>query len=108
MRVSRGDVVAVEDPFDGTETRPFVVVSTDDHPFHGEQYVALTLTTRTWYDGTIPLSDEDFVDGGVPDDSFVVPWGVASPGDEDIGARFGRMKSEIVDEAVDRLVTYLR
>jgi len=108
MTLDRGDVVAVNDPFDDYEIRPFVVVNTDDHPFHSEQYVALTLTTRTWYDGTLSLSEEDFVEGGIPEDSFVVPWGVASPGDGDIGERFGRMKPETVDDAVDELVTYLR
>ncbi|WP_206425095.1 hypothetical protein [Halosimplex salinum] len=79
MTLERGDVVAVSDPFDDNETRPFVVVNTDDHPFHGEQYVALTLTTRTWFDGTLPLTDDDFVEGGVPEDSFVVPWASCRP-----------------------------
>ncbi|WP_436929916.1 type II toxin-antitoxin system PemK/MazF family toxin [Halosimplex halobium] len=108
MTLERGDVVAVSDPFDDNETRPFVVVNTDDHPFHGQQYVALMLTTRTWFDGTIPLSDGDFVEGGVPDDSSVVPWGVASPGESDVGERFGRLRSPTVDDAVEALTTYLR
>lgn len=106
--LNRGEVVAVADPFDGETERPFVVVNTDAHPFHGEQYVALTLTTRTWYEGTIPLSDDDFADGGVPEDSSIVPWGVASPGVADVGERFGRLTSGTVDDAVDALTTYLR
>jgi hypothetical protein len=101
-------VVGVSDPFGDYETRPFAVVNTDDHPFHGEQYVALTLTTRTWFDGTLPLADGDFVEGSVPDDSYVVPWGVASPGEDDIGERFGQLRPSTVDDAVDALVTYLR
>lgn len=85
-----------------------MIVNTDAHPFHGEQYLAMTLTTRTWYDGTIPLDDEDFVDGGVPEDSFVVLWGVASPGTADVTDRFGRTESATVDEAVEALTSYLR
>ena len=73
MTHERGDVVEASDPFDGDGGRPFLVVNTDAHPFHGEQYVAVTLTTRTWYDGTIAVTGADFVEGGVPTDSYVVP-----------------------------------
>lgn len=46
MRYERGDVVEASDPFtDANTSRPFLVLRTVDHPFHGEQYVAVTLTT---------------------------------------------------------------
>lgn len=108
MTYGRGAVVEAADPFDGDAGRPFLIVNTEAHPFHGEQYVAATLTTRTWYDGTVPLSADDFADGGVPADSFVVPWGVASPGDEDITRQFGRVRADVVEEEVDELIAYLR
>lgn len=108
MTYQRGDVVEVGDPFnEDNPTRPFVIVSTDSHPFHGEQYVAMTLTTRTWYDGIVSLSDEDFLEGEVPKDSSIVPWGLVSPDHADVLDRFGRLESEPVDEAVDRLQRYL-
>lgn len=104
----RGDVVEASDPFTERESgRPFVIANTDPHPFADEQYVAITLTTRTWYDGTVPLADGDFVEGGVPRDSFVVPWGVVSPAHSDISDWFGRVEQEIVDETVTELAGYL-
>lgn len=104
----RGDVVAVSDPFTERESgRPFLIANTDAHPFVGEQYVAVTLTTRTWYDGTIPLAEEDFVEGGVPKDSFVGLWGVVSPACSDITDWFGRISQEVVDETVAELTGYL-
>ena len=91
MTCERGDVVEAGDPFDESKpTRPFVIVNTEAHPFDGEQYVALTLTTRTWYEETIPLTDEDVLEGGMPKRSYLVPWGVVSLADEDILERFGR------------------
>lgn len=108
MTHERGAIVETTDPFRDDGNRPFLIVNTDAHPFHGEQYLAMTLTTRTWYDGTIPLDDEDFVEGDVPEDSSVVPWGVASPGTADVTDRFGRVESATVDEAVDALTSYLR
>lgn len=104
----RGDVVEASDPFSGTNAaRPFLVVNTDAHPFHGEQYVAVTLTTRTWYDDTLPLPDDAFVEGGVPEESSIVPWGVSSPGHADVTDRFGCVATSTVDETVEQLFAYL-
>lgn len=105
----RGDIVEAGDPFtESKPSRPFLLVNTAAHPFHGEQYVALSLTTKTWYEETIPLSEADFLDGGVPKESSIVPWGVASPAHADITEWFGRVTGETVDQAVEQFVGYLR
>jgi hypothetical protein len=76
----RGDIVEASDLFRvDNPSRPFCLISTAEHPFHGEQYVALTLTTKTWYDETIPVSADEFSEGGIPEDSALVPWGIVSP-----------------------------
>ncbi|MDQ2051168.1 hypothetical protein RBH26_11820 [Natronolimnohabitans sp. A-GB9] len=74
----------------------------------GEQYIAVTLTTRTWHDETIPLSEDDFIDGGLPKRSFFVPWGVVSLSHGDILDWFGRVEHAPLDQVVDRLTGYLR
>lgn len=108
IEYERGDVVEASDPFDENKiSRPFVVVSTSEHPFHGEQYIALALTTRTWYEETIPLTDADFVDGTLPKKSFVVPWGISSPQKENIETYLGRISTGAVDEAVSVLFDYI-
>ena len=45
----RGDVVYGDDPFKGEEdARPWLILSNhEDRPFHGEQYIALTLTSKS-------------------------------------------------------------
>lgn len=109
MTYERGDVVEAGDPFDEEKpSRPFAIVSTSAHPFDGEQYVAVTLTTRTWYDETIPLGEDDFLEGGLPKQSYLVPWGVVSLSHDDILDWFGRVEREPLEETVDRLVGYLR
>ena len=42
----RGHTVLAPDPFEGVDeqTRPWVVVNNEDHPFDGEQYVVMALT----------------------------------------------------------------
>jgi mRNA-degrading endonuclease toxin of MazEF toxin-antitoxin module len=45
----RGDVVYGDDPFKGEEdARPWLILSNHEgRPFHGDQYIAVTLTPRS-------------------------------------------------------------
>jgi hypothetical protein len=45
----RGDVVCGDDPFKREDdARPWLIFSNHEgRPFHGEQYIALTLTTKS-------------------------------------------------------------
>lgn len=45
----RGDVVYGADPYKGDDAaRPWLVLSNHEgRPFHGEQYITLSLTTKT-------------------------------------------------------------
>ena len=106
----RGDVVYGDDPFKGEQAaRPWLVLSNhEDRPFHGEQYIALTLTTRSWIDGLIDVPEGSWLRGGTPDESRIAPWGVQSIDREDIDFWQGRLESELVDEAVAALVEELR
>lgn len=108
VEYERGDVVEVSDPFDeGKASRPFIIVNTTDHPFSGDQYIGIALTTRTWYDETILLSDEDFVDGGLPKESFIIPWSISSPQKEEIKTYLGRLSTPVVREAVNAMSGYV-
>jgi hypothetical protein len=64
----RGDIVLGEDPFNSGEAgRPWVVVSNHEgRPFHGEQYIALTLTTKSWLDGLVEIPEDAWLRGGTP------------------------------------------
>ncbi len=75
MTAERGDVVVATDPFRDDEMagRPFLVINRTETPFHGEQYITCSLTTRTWHNERIPLTDEQWVDGGAPKSSSIMP-----------------------------------
>jgi len=106
----RGDVVYGVDPFkrDGVACPWLIVSNHEGRPFHGDQYVALTLTTKSWMDGLIEVPAESWIRGGTPDESRIVPWGVQSLGRADIDFWQGRLRSELVDAAVDALVDEIR
>ena len=106
----RGDVVYGDDPFKGEEdARPWLILSNHEgRPFHGEQYIALTLTSKSWMDGLIEIPEESWLRGGTPDESRIVPWGVQSISREDIDFWQGNLEDDIVDKATIALVDELQ
>ncbi len=66
----RGDVVHGDDPFKGDEdAQPWLILSNHGgRPFHGEQYISLTLTSKSWLDGLIEILEASWLRGGTPDD----------------------------------------
>jgi len=101
----RGNVVWHPAPFrDGG--RPYVVLSDDDHPFYGEEYVVIGVTT-TERKQAVALTPETWAKGGAPKPSWASPWYVLTVKDATITDRLGRLTSETTDEiatTVARLV----
>jgi mRNA-degrading endonuclease toxin of MazEF toxin-antitoxin module len=108
--LERGHTVLASDPFkpDGDATRPWVVVNNERHPFDREQYVVMALTTRTWYDERIPLTDADSRHRQAPWDSSIVPHAVTTLAPSLMTDYVCRIRKEPLDTAVDTLLTYLR
>jgi len=106
----RGDVVYGDDPFKGEEdARPWLILSNHEgRPFYGEQYIAVTLTSKSWLDGLVPIPEESWLRGGTPDESRIVPWGVQSIDHEDIDFWQGCLAGDLVDETVAALVKELQ
>ena len=109
MTVGRGDVIVATDPFkeDDTTGRPFLILNRTETPFHGQQYITCSLTTRTWHEDRIPLMDDHWVEGGAPKSSSIMPWSVNSIKSDWISFRQGRLNENIVDQAVAQLREYI-
>lgn len=105
-----GDVVYGDDPYKGNEAaRPWLIVSNHEgQPFHGEQYIALSLTTQTWMDGLIKIDADAWLHGGTPDDSRLIPWAVQSLDHDDIDYWQGRVADDVVAAGTDALIEYVR
>lgn len=104
-----GDIVYGVDPYKGDDAaRPWLVLSNHEgRPFHGEQYITLSLTTKTWLDGLLEIPDDAWIRGGTPDTSRIVPWGVQSIARDDIDYWQGRIERSLVTEATELLVDYV-
>ena len=60
----RGDVVWHEAPFKEDSRRPFVVVSDDSRPFHGEEYTVVVVTHNMQQASRISDQTAVFLTGG--------------------------------------------
>lgn len=107
MSYQRGDVVWGPDPFkSGENPRPWLILNNDAHPFGKEEYMTITLTT-TPHDATIPIEAADWVEGGMPKQSYASPWAVASPKHAAIVRRQGRLQEDFVQSVIETMQMYL-
>jgi mRNA-degrading endonuclease toxin of MazEF toxin-antitoxin module len=105
---TRGAVVRSVDPFKlGADAeRYWLVISNETHPFGDEQVIAVTLTTVA-HDPALAIPDDAWVEGGVPRESVVSPWGVHSFHVETITEQVGRLDESFVDEVVAAMRGYV-
>lgn len=107
MSHQRGDVVWGPDPFKSTENpRPWLILNNSSHPFGDEEYMTVTLTT-TPHDEAVPLSEDDWAEGGMPRQGYTSPWSIASPKDAAVLQRQGRLSESFVQTVIGEMLTYL-
>ncbi len=68
--------------------------------------MTVTLTT-TPHDGTVPIDDADWVDGGMPRRSYASPWSIASPKHEALVRRQGHLREAFVRRVIEATWAYL-
>jgi hypothetical protein len=101
----RGTVVVATDPFGQTPRRPYLVLSDDDRPFAGEQYIALGISTKE-YDESFPI-EGSFERGELSRPSFVSPWAAVPLSATNVDRSVARLTPSFTDECSDRLVEYV-
>ncbi|WP_053949119.1 hypothetical protein [Halolamina sediminis] len=106
MTPDRGAVVKGPDLFADHNYRPYVRLSDDSHPFGDEEALYAAVTTIERPDA-IQLSDEAFVAGGLPRESYANPWTVVSIRHADIEEREGLLDEETTDEIATATADYI-
>ena len=106
MSYPLGGVVIGRDPFGVGADRPYLIISNDTHPFHDEEYV-VTVVTTTERDRAVPLTDEAFVEGSLPRESYASPWNPMTLKDHLIEKHVATIAGNTVDEVVSELMAYI-
>lgn len=105
MPYPQGAVVLAEDPFGNTPHRPFLVLSTDQHPFHEQECIAAVVTT-TSRESAIKLANSDFDRGSLPRESYVSPWNPVTIKEYMVEKHIATVVDSVVDRTVTELNTY--
>lgn len=99
MSVTRGSVHWGPAPHKSSPAyRPWLVVSTDDHPFADEECIAVALTTTAHDDG-IAVPDDAWTAGGSRKRAFASPWYLTTVKT----STFDRQQGTLDDDFVDRV-----
>lgn len=106
MPYPRRGVVLAHDPFGDGSKRPYLLLSDDRHPFHGQEYIAAVVTS-TDRENAIPLEEDAFLEGSLPRQSYVSPWNPVRLKDFQIDSHVATLAESIVDDVVAELNTYV-
>lgn len=86
--------------------RPWVVLSDDRHPFHGEEYLVAGITTSE-REGAVPLTADAWSVGGLPEPSYASPWFVSTLKHARIDRGVGALTDAVVRTIVAATAGYL-
>jgi|SRR6056297_1517985 mRNA-degrading endonuclease toxin of MazEF toxin-antitoxin module len=107
MAYPQGAVVIGEDPFGNAPERPYLLLSNERVPFHGEEYIAAVITT-TAREMAVELTDASFEQGQLPKSSYVSPWSILTLKDWMITKQPAEVTATTVSEVREALNTYLQ
>jgi len=107
MAYSQGAIVIADDPFGNNPKRPYLILSNDHVPFHGQEYVAAVITTTARTEA-VELTANRLERGRLPRTSYVSPWSIITLKDWMITKQPAETTDATVDEVRLELETYLR
>jgi len=107
MAYSQGAIVVAADPFGNNPKRPYLILSNDRVPFHGQEYVVAVITTTARTEA-VELTDERYERGRLPRTSYVSPWSILTLKNWMITKQPAAATGVTVDEVCHELDTYLQ
>ncbi|WP_201741557.1 type II toxin-antitoxin system PemK/MazF family toxin [Salinigranum halophilum] len=108
MLLRQGAIVWAADPFkDDDGGRPWLIIGNTSAPFHGEQFLCLALTSKTYHEEALPLREPDYNDDPLSLQSHIMPWSVATIERDDIERYVTAVGRQPLEEAIDRLSGYV-
>lgn len=107
--VDRRTVVWAPDPFktDGGNPRPWLVISDERIPYPEKESIVVAFTTQSNHPGSIVVPSEAWIRGEPNQQSYVLPWTVATLKDSlHIVGTQGSVTDEFTDTVTTATVSY--
>ena len=106
----RGTVVWAPDPFktDGGNPRPWLAVSGERMPYPDEESVTVAFTTQSHHPGSFAVPTEAWIRGEPDQQSYVLPWTVATLKDDlHVVGRQGSVTDKFTERVKAATISYL-
>lgn len=88
-----------------TAYRPWLILSTDTHPFSEEECIGVAMTTRDRPEG-IEVPDSAWVEGGSRKQAYVSPWYATTMKHATFDQQQGILSASIVSSVAKELHSY--
>lgn len=102
MAYAQGSVVLAPATFKGG-VRPYLIVSNERRPFHGDRYT-VAVVTSTERDPAVPLTEGSLAAGELKTyPSYASPWSLHVFPDEEIQKRVAQVDAETMESVAERV-----
>lgn len=102
MAYAQGSVVIAPATFKQGQ-RPYVVVSNEDRPFHGDRYT-VAVVTSTQRDEAVALTRESLTEGELLTyPSYVSPWSLHVFPDREITKRVAQVSDDTMEDVTSEI-----
>jgi len=85
--------------------RPWLILSTDDHPFASEECIGVAMTTQRHREG-IEVPNDAWIEGGSDRRAYVSPWYVATMKHAAFDRQQGALDQSVVGRTASALHAY--
>ena len=65
------------------------------------------LTSKNWHQDSIPVKSDNWIRGGTPVESSVMPWSISVIDTEDMKYLVGSLDENLIERVVSCFTTYL-
>lgn len=102
MAYSQGSVVLAPSTFK-SGLRPYLVVSNENRPFHGDRYTVAVITS-TEREEAVPITEAGLREGELKTyPSFVSPWSLHVFPHRDVEKRVAQLEPSVVEDVSNRI-----
>ncbi|MCU4800570.1 type II toxin-antitoxin system PemK/MazF family toxin [Halobacteria archaeon HArc-gm2] len=85
--------------------RPWLLLSTDEHPFAAEECIGVAMTTQS-HTEAIRVPDDAWTSGGSSKQAYVSPWYVATMKHAAFDRRQGSLHEPLIERVASALHSY--
>lgn len=102
MAYAQGSIVIAPATFKQGH-RPYLVVSNEDRPFHGDRYTVAVITSQERTEA-VPLTRDSLTEGQLMTyPSYVSPWSLHVFPDQEITKRVAQIDDEMMTDVATRI-----